>query len=281
MTTETERRVTGDFPDGRPLLVALDIDGTLHAAPEHDPRAHERISPAVRAAVRAVIATGTPVVLCTGRLAPATLPFLRALDITTGFAVCANGAVLIDATGRIREQVTFDLAEPIARLRERMPDAVFVAETPGVGVRATGPVDDADTHHSPVTLVTVEELAATPTTRLAVHWPDGAAPALADLDLPGVRSCRYPGESVADLTAAGVSKASMLERLRLELGVAAEATLAIGDGVNDVEMLAWAAHGIAMGNAPASVRAVADTICPSAAEDGVAIALAPWFPPSL
>jgi myo-inositol-1(or 4)-monophosphatase len=51
-----------------------------------------------------------------------------------------------------------------------------------------------------------------------------------------------------------VSKAAMLERLRVELGVPTTETLAIGDGVNDLEMLAWAADGVAMGHSPAPVR---------------------------
>ena len=92
------------FESGRPEMVVLDVDGTLHVAPDTDPRAHESISAAVRAAVRAVVHSGAHVVLCTGRLSPATIPFLRELDILAGFAVCSNGAVLIDAaTGRIVE----------------------------------------------------------------------------------------------------------------------------------------------------------------------------------
>ncbi|WP_109526477.1 MULTISPECIES: HAD family hydrolase [Nocardia] len=270
------------FAAGRPMMVALDIDGTLHAARDTDPRAHETISVAVRAAVRAVVTSGSHVVLCTGRLSPATLPFLRELDIASGFAVCSNGAVLIDAaTGQVVEQVRFDLMTPVAILRERLPGAIFVSENPGVGVRATDRVDDADMHHGTIELVDIDELAAAPTTRLAVHWPGHSGTALAatlaEIDLPGIRCCCYPDESLADLTAAGVSKAAMLEKLRVALGVSTTQTLAIGDGVNDLEMLSWAAHGIAMGNSPAPVLAAADEICPSADEDGSAIALSRWF----
>ena len=155
--------------------------------------------------------------------------------------------MLIDAaTGHVVEQVVFDLLDPIAVLREQLPGAVFVAENPGVGVRATGRVDDADMHHGEVELVGVDELAATSTTRLAVHWAGHSGRTLANvltgIDIPGVRCCCYPDETVADLTATGVSKAAMLERLRVQLGVPATETLAVGDGVNDVEMLTWAAH---------------------------------------
>lgn len=263
-------------------MVVLDIDGTLHAASDAHRRAHQGISVAVRAAVRAVARTGTHVILCTGRLSFATLPFLNELDISLGFAVCSNGAVLIDAaTGRIVEHVEFPLAEPIALLRGRLPDAVFVAEDPSVGVWATALVDDADIHHGVVTLVELDELATLSTTRLAVHWPGHSgrelSEALSDNPIPNIECCCYPDEPLADLTATGVTKAATLERLRVQLGVAASETLAVGDGVNDIEMLAWAAHGVAMGNSPASVQAIADEVCPSAAEDGLVAALSRWF----
>jgi hydroxymethylpyrimidine pyrophosphatase-like HAD family hydrolase len=136
-------------------------------------------------------------------------------------------------------------------------------------------------HHGEVELVDIDELATTPTTRLAIHWPGRSGQELTEvlsaLDLPGIRSLCYENEPLADLTAAGVSKAAMLERLRIELGVAATRTLAVGDGINDLEMLDWAAHGVAMGHAPASVLAAADQICPPGAEDGLATALSTWF----
>ena len=270
------------FASGRPAMVALDIDGTLHVAPDTDAHAHTTISAGVRAAVRAVAAAGAHLVLCTGRLSPATQPFLRELEIAAGVAICSNGAVLIDAsTGRVIEQAVFDLRRPIAVLRNRLPGAIFVAENPGVGVWATDRVDNSDMHHGVVELVDLDDLATATTTRLAVHWPghtaDDLADMLAGLDLPGVQGCSYPDEPLADLTATGVSKAAALERLRITLGVAVTETLAVGDGVNDLEMLAWAAHGVAMGHSPPSVLAAADQICPAGADDGLACALSQWF----
>jgi hypothetical protein len=104
------------------------LDASLHAASDIPRRAHEGINAAVRTAMRAVARTGTHVALCTGRLSTATMPFLGELDIVAGFAVCSNGAVLIDAaTGRIVEQVVFSLAGTVALLRRQLPGAVFVA----------------------------------------------------------------------------------------------------------------------------------------------------------
>jgi hypothetical protein len=49
-----------------------------------------------------------------------------------------------------------------------------------------------------------------------------------------------------------------------------EETIAIGDNDNDRAMIEWAGLGVAMGNAPASLQAIADYVAPPVAEDGVA-----------
>jgi hydroxymethylpyrimidine pyrophosphatase-like HAD family hydrolase len=68
----------------------------------------------------------------------------------------------------------------------------------------------------------------------------------------------------------GVSKGSGLEFLSERYGFARERTIAFGDGENDVELVEWAGYGIAVENAHERVKAVADWICPPAAEEGVA-----------
>jgi hydroxymethylpyrimidine pyrophosphatase-like HAD family hydrolase len=75
-----------------------------------------------------------------------------------------------------------------------------------------------------------------------------------------------------------VTKGWALEELRISLGISASDTLAIGDGTNDVEMLRWAACGIAMGQAPATVQAAADAVTGTVLEDGAVQALERFFP---
>jgi hydroxymethylpyrimidine pyrophosphatase-like HAD family hydrolase len=55
--------------------------------------------------------------------------------------------------------------------------------------------------------------------------------------------------------------------------VSPDATAAFGDGHNDIAMLRWAALGVAMGGAADDVRAAADEVTGSVAEDGVATVL--------
>lgn len=57
------------------------------------------------------------------------------------------------------------------------------------------------------------------------------------------------------------------------LGVAMPEVLAVGDNLNDIEMLRMAGVGVAVGNALPAVQEAADWVAPCAAEDGVACAL--------
>jgi Cof subfamily protein (haloacid dehalogenase superfamily) len=73
-----------------------------------------------------------------------------------------------------------------------------------------------------------------------------------------------------EFAAAGVTKGSGLDFLSERMGFTKEQTIAFGDGENDVELLKWAGFGIAVDNAHDRVKAVADWVCPSASEEGVA-----------
>ena len=75
----------------------------------------------------------------------------------------------------------------------------------------------------------------------------------------------------------GVSKASALARVAARRGIGREDVLAVGDGDNDREMLRWAGHGVAMGQAPASVCADADEVTLRVDEDGLGRVLERWF----
>jgi Cof subfamily protein (haloacid dehalogenase superfamily) len=67
-----------------------------------------------------------------------------------------------------------------------------------------------------------------------------------------------------------VTKASGLEFVSRHLGFARGRTVACGDGENDVELVDWAGYGVAVENAHERVKAVADLVCPSVDEEGVA-----------
>ena len=58
-----------------------------------------------------------------------------------------------------------------------------------------------------------------------------------------------------------------------KLGIKQEEVMAIGDGNNDVEMLEYANYGVAMGNARADVKDIADFITTDVDDDGITYAL--------
>jgi len=67
-----------------------------------------------------------------------------------------------------------------------------------------------------------------------------------------------------------VTKAAGLDFLSQHLGFSRGRTVAFGDGENDIELVEWAAYGVAVENAHDRVKAVADFVCPPVDEEGVA-----------
>ena len=67
-----------------------------------------------------------------------------------------------------------------------------------------------------------------------------------------------------------MTKGSGMDFVAEHLGLDRERVVAFGDGENDVELLEWPVFGIAVANAHQRVLEVADWVCPSADEEGVA-----------
>lgn len=76
------------------------------------------------------------------------------------------------------------------------------------------------------------------------------------------------------MNAAGISKATAVADVCATLGIDPASTAAIGDAANDLPMLEAAGTAFAMGNAVPEVKRMADFICATNDEDGVAEACA-------
>ena len=253
-----------------PHLVALDVDGTTinHAG---------EMSPVVRDAVRAVADAGHHVTIATGRSIVATTPILALLGLTTGYAVCSNGAVTLrldpalEGGYEVIEAVTFDPAPALNLLRAELPDAVVAVEELGVGFKVSAPFPDGELQGD-ITVVPWDELVADPVTRVTFRDPNGTAEDFMGLaERIGLHEVNYAVGFTAwlDINPEGVSKGSALEMVRRHLGVEPAHTVAVGDQRNDREMLHWAARGVAMGNAPDEVKEVADETTLDVDDDGL------------
>lgn len=257
----------------RPKLVALDIDGTLvdHAG---------SMPESVFEAVRRVVDAGVPVVLATGRGWHATRPIFDQLELPHGYAVSSNGAVVVTypPVDLIRE-VTFDPADVLDKVAEFAPTALVATEEIGVGYRVSDHFPEGDLHGD-IVKVPWDDLRSRPVTRVVVRDPDSSVPDFMRLaELLGLHGVGYYIGYTAwlDIAPEGVHKATGLREVCARLGVAHTDVLAMGDGRNDVEMLRWAGRGVAMGNAPDDVKAVADVVTGHFDADGTPAELARWF----
>lgn len=253
---------------GPQTLVALDIDGTILG---YD----GSITPAVRAAIGALVEEGTHIVLATGRSVQAVTPVIEELGLPPGWAVCSNGAVTIRYESaleyRIEDVITFDPGPALRRLREHAPDALYAVEDSGKGFKLSEPfpMGELSGDHA---IVDFEELCNTAASRVTVRDPEKSAADFHELvSRSGLHGVSYAVGWTAwlDLSPDGVSKASALEVVRQRLRVEHMRTLAVGDGHNDIEMLGWAEYGVAMGDADAVTRAAADFVTAPVTDDGL------------
>jgi hydroxymethylpyrimidine pyrophosphatase-like HAD family hydrolase len=253
-----------------PLLVALDLDGTTidHVG---------ALSSAVRDAVSDVVDAGHHLVISTGRSIVATLPIVEMLGLERGYAVCSNGAVTLvldperPSGYRIVDTVTFDPRPVLTMLRDVIPNALVAVEDLGVGFKVSGPFPDGELGGEQV-VVDWEELVAHPATRVTLRRPEASSEEFMEqVEHAGLHGVSYAVGWTAwlDINPEGVSKGSALELVRRTLRVEPGDTVAIGDQRNDIEMLHWAARGVAMGQAPDEVKDAADEVTGTVEEDGL------------
>lgn len=281
-----------------PRLVATDLDGTL-LGPDGT------VSDRTRSALRAVEAEGIEIVFVTAR-PPRWLPGLTHCVGGHGRVVCLGGAAVWDlATGTALEVRGFadaTLRGLVADLRAAVPGIALAFERPGgpafdpwfprgetdlpTAVRAV-PVEETlpdggapAAGHGPVGKLLAVRTGAPQTTRPGVILgkADGYEQ---EAFFSTVRSAvglrahlAFSGAAgLAELLAPEVTKDAALARWCARLGIEPAHVWAFGDMPNDLPMLRWAGHGLAVANAHPDVLAEADAVVGHHAEDGVAMAL--------
>ena len=252
-------------------LFATDLDGTLL-------RSDGTVSARTRTALAAVEASGRALVLVTGR-PPRWMPPVVQETGHTGLALCANGAVVYDlAAERVVQEHLIDPrvgAEAVAAIRKALPDVVFAVERSGA--RGLGREEAYGVPYAPtgeVLVAEVDELLADPVTKLLARHddmdPDEMLARVREVVGDLVEVTHSSTRGLMEISASGVSKAVALSRLTDELGVAADDVVAFGDMPNDLPMLGWAGHAVAVANAHPDVLEAADEITASNDDDGVA-----------
>jgi Cof subfamily protein (haloacid dehalogenase superfamily) len=224
---------------------------------------------------------GVPFIVVTGRMFRSVRPYLDQAGITDP-VVCYQGALVADpATGDFLRHVPI----PLELAREAL--AAFAAERVHVNCYVGDQLYVADVNEYarryadfqsiPVTPVGPlgDWLTEPPTKLVAVDDPDRIA-ALAETLRGRFDGRLFVSTSLPiflELASPEVSKGSGMEFVADRLAFAAERAVAFGDGENDVELLEWAGYGIAVADAHARLKAVADWTCPGPNEAGVAAVL--------
>jgi len=273
-------------------MIAIDLDGTALNRQGH-------ISEANRRAIEKAQQAGVLVVPCTGRAWSESRTLLKQMpDMDLG--VFVTGAVVAQTkTGKSLDLAVIEpcLAYELVEFLKPQPDAVLVfreAALCGHDYLVTGQgqltsitqwwfqLTGATKHHQPelthhdlhhtlrVGLVAEVERITPLTHHVRQVFADRVlAQSFGVFQLPD----DSPDIHVLEIFAQGVDKWRGLMWIAQQQGISPNQIAAIGDEINDVTMVRSAACGIAMGNAAAPVKEVADYVTLDCDEDGVAHAI--------
>ncbi len=249
--------------------IVSDLDDTL-LSPE------AALTPYTLSVLADARARGVRVIPASGRAVFSMRPFVEQLGPVTPYIAC-NGAVLARPDHTALETRAFppDRARVLCRwLRERAGYVqVYHGETflfskdceasrayersSGMRGVAVGDLEGSLTFDTPKILSVAEpEVVA----RLLIEAREAFPEAEFSVSKPYFLEAQPKG----------VTKGAALKRLAELCGLSPERTLVFGDSLNDLSMLAYAAHSVAVGNAREEVKRAARYVCLSNAEDGVA-----------
>jgi len=251
-------------------LIATDLDGTLL-------RPGEIVSERTRRALQLSQEAGVIVVLVTGR-PPRTMRSIAHNAGVSGLAICSNGAIIYDlADDTVVERWPLDsvvVSQLIVQLREAAPGVLFALEFGLHTGREPGyPLPPKLVQREELLIDDIFVLARKSAVKLIAHHPEIPAETLLEIAqvVAGETAlATYSGVGFIEISAPGIHKAWALEKLCARLGIRAAEVIAFGDMPNDLPMLAWAGHGVAVANAHPHVLQQADEITLSNLEDGVA-----------
>jgi Cof subfamily protein (haloacid dehalogenase superfamily) len=218
------------------------------------------------------------VIIVTGRMFRSVRRYALAAQMTEP-VVCYQGAVVADpVSGEFLRHVPMPMAEALEVIEAtaELGYTVLCYVDDELYVARETPASDAYAQFQDLTVNVVGDLAAwleqAPTKLVAVGEE-------ADMDGLEVKMKARFGKRLyiskslphfLEFAGPDVTKAAGLAFVAERLGFSREATVAFGDGENDVELLEWAGYGVAVANAHERVLAIADYVCPSVDEEGVA-----------
>lgn len=274
-----------------PDILAIDLDGTLL-------NGSGALDPETRPLLDELRRRGCEIVVSTGRTHSESVRFLEALDLD-GVMIGSAGAVTSEvATGRtidrnvIPDEILrgmldgllshghlIQLLQDVSSASHEYvllgeasphPATTWWLEHHGVSYTRSSSLEGLDLSHVLRANVITDghDLG-----RMVEEMTDAFGEALVVRHWQAVTDVNSRDAWMLEIFDRGVDKWSALEGLLARRGSSPSEVVAIGDGLNDVGMLEGAGLGIAMGQAGASLRAVADEVVSPRDEGGLAEAL--------
>jgi Cof subfamily protein (haloacid dehalogenase superfamily) len=262
--------------------IAIDVDGTLLDS-DHQLRGE------VKEALGKLAASDVQVILATARGPEALSPVLRLLDLTP-LVVCFSGAWAgeIDHLSLIPKRVLLDRRHSLSTANLILTEALALKVEPNVftlgawRVRKMTPEVMLECKITEATPIVTSDLLAggeEPSKILLItaeNEPFQPLHIIAN-SIRAVSNAAFSKPNYLEIVPFGVNKAEALMHLTAILGFQLSQVAAIGDGLNDIEMIKEAGLGIAMGNAEEAVKSAAAWVTGTNNQAGVAQAVRKLF----
>lgn len=260
-------------------LIFFDIDGTLKM-PGLSPR------PAVVQAIRMARSKGHKVFLSTGRLECDVPDYIHDIGFDGGI-YSAGGRIVVDQKAIWDQPLPTELIRQIVEaLRDKKLFYILEASSSAYSGQSWRgyPYMTYERYASIKSRLHLLEPEERPAVD-PIYKITFIAPLEVSLEtfIEGLGSVAkvviFPARADSDLLPFGeisspeIHKGRALLHICRHLGASPKDCIAFGDSMNDVEILHAAGLGIAVGNADDELKQIADEICGSFAEDGIAIAL--------
>lgn len=255
-------------------LAVFDIDRTLVSADT------QSVAPETIEALKQLYSNGIRTAIATGRQWQQLPGMLKALDFD--YYILLNGTNIADSAGNILWYTGLDPADarslteifeekgrslylrfvkgmypvllrdreiPFGMARETVPEELLN------GLLMESPLEQGESPMAALGHIPEEE----------ENWFRQKYPDMDFLQIYGGKNC--------DIMPKGISKATGLTQICSLLRIPVTETIAFGDDINDLEIIRQAGIGVAMGDALAEVKAVADYVTGTCEELGVVMGL--------
>jgi len=255
-------------------LVAVDMDDTLLDGTL-------KVSPRTCEAIRKAQEQGVVVTIATGRMFSSALPFAEQLNIQAPLITYNGGMVRYPISKEMvfHKTIDADVARRVVELfrqqgwylQSYMNDELLVVER----------CEKAKSYERLATIAAVVvgaefyTMKHEPTKMLTIGEPHEIQEIqrLVNQEFAGQIFTATSKAHYLELTHPSVNKGAALAILAEKLNISREEVMAIGDSDNDYPMIEYAGFGVAMGNASARVKAIAQAVTAHNNAHGVAEAI--------